>query len=468
MRSSANNPGLAAHWTVHTPAAYLPRSVDHHGFALLSWSSAINSVPVRLMLRPRFGGFLVVTGFLAIAATTLVPIPEQSAAAEETPLWCLVCGNYGGVDVLNNVLLFVPFGAGLWLRGMRLRSVAGLGALLSLGIESLQLLVIPGRDASLSDVLANTLGGWVGAALANHANEILRPSLPQALRLALGGGLAWIAVQSVSAVLLRPWIPESTLYGAWGRAIPGRERFDGRVTSALVSGVAIPASGTALGAELAARLLQGPVRLEVHLVTGENRGSWTPVLEIREQSRTVLALQAVGRDLVFEPPTRSHLVRLRRPAIRLRRALPAQPGTPVQIAAGRRADTLWGVWSGAERIGRSVHVLSPSLGWSLITPVEYAFGRGVRLITGLWLALWLVPVGYWATGASNGRVRGMWLPGLILVAGLGLVAGLLGYPASHWSEWLAGLVGLGLGWAAWRRAAYLGQRCDSPSTSESY
>ncbi|HEX2248946.1 MAG TPA: VanZ family protein [Gemmatimonadales bacterium] len=419
-------------------------------------------------MRSRIGGFLVITGLLAIAALTLVPIPEQSSAAQETPLWCLVCGDYGGVDVINNVLLFVPFGAGLWLWGRSFRSVLVVGALLSLAIESLQLLIIAGRDASLSDLLTNTLGSWVGARVASHREGFLRPATSQALRLALGGGLAWIAVQSASAVLLRPWVPESAMYGAWGRDIPGRDRFDGRVTAASVAGIVIPPSGTTLGQELASRLRHGQVRLEVELVTGENRSSWSPVLEVRDRTRTVLALQAVGRDLVFEPAARSHLLRLRRPAIRMRRALPAQPGTPVQITAGRRADTLWGVWNGAGRIGQSVQGLSPSFGWSLVTPVQYAFGRGVRLITGAWLALWLVPFGYWSAGASEGRLRGMWLPGLLLVSGLALIAGLLGYPASHWSEWLAGLVGLGLGWAAWRRAAYIGRRCDSPSTSESY
>jgi hypothetical protein len=421
-----------------------------------------------LRLRPRFGGFLVVAGSLAIAATTLVPIPEQSSAAEETPLWCLVCGDYGGVDVLNNVLLFVPLGAGLLLRGMAPRSVVALGSLISLAIELLQLLVIPGRDASLSDVLTNTLGIWLGAILASHRNELLKPALSRAFRLAVGGGLAWIAVQSLSAVLLRPGVPESTLYGAWGRAIPGRDLFGGRVTSAFVSGVAIPPGGIAVGQELASRLRRGQVRLELELVTGSNRGAWAPVLELRGRTRTVLGLEAVGRDLVFEPPARSPLLRLRRPAIRLRGALPARPGAPVQITAGRRADTLWATWSAAGQIDRSIQVLSPSLGWSLVTPIRYAFGRGARLLTGFWLVLWLVPIGYWSAGASEGRLRGTWLPGLILVGGLGLVTGLLGYPASHWSEWLAGLLGLRLGWAAWRRAAYFGQRCDSLSTSESY
>jgi hypothetical protein len=419
-------------------------------------------------VRSRIGGFFVVAGFLAIAVATLIPFPQQSGAAEATPLWCLVCGDYGGVDVSNNVLLFVPFGAGLLLCGIRLRWVVALGALVSLAVESLQLLIIPGRDASLSDLLTNALGTWLGAALATHRTELLNPTVPQAARLAIGTGLVWIAVQSLSAVLLRPWVPQSTLYGVWSRAIPGRDRFDGKITSASVSGVVIPGQGTALGHDLETRLRQEQVCVQLALVSGQNRASWAPVVEVRTRARTVLGVEALGRDLVLEAPARSQLLRLRRPMLRLRGALPSRPGTPAEIAAGFRPDTLWGVWSREGRMGRSVQVLGPSLGWSLVTPVRYAYGRGVRIITGVWLALWLLPVGYWSARASDGRRRGMWLPALVLPAGLGLVPGLLAYPASHWSEWLAGLTGLGLGWAAWRRAAYLGrQRCDSPSTSES-
>ncbi|HEX2149096.1 MAG TPA: VanZ family protein, partial [Actinomycetota bacterium] len=264
-------------------------------------------------MRSRFGMFLLLSGFLAIAALTLVPAPEQAAAAETTPLWCLVCGDYGGVDVLNNILLFLPFGAGLRLNGLRVRGIVATGALLSLTVEALQLLVIPGRDASLSDLLTNTLGTWLGAAVVRRQSALLKPTISGATRLALAGGLIWIAVQAVSGLLLRPWVPQSPLYGAWGRAIPGRDRFDGRITSASVSGIAIPAGGTALGPELASLLRQGQVRVQLGLVSGTKHGSWAPVLEVRSSVRTVLALESLGRDLVFEAPARSQLLRLRRP-----------------------------------------------------------------------------------------------------------------------------------------------------------
>lgn len=73
-------------------------------------------------------------------------------------------------DVLGNVLLFLPLGfvtAGA-LRGRppvrRLAAAAGFGALLSAGIEGLQLLV-PGRATDVDDVIFNGLGTLVGASI---------------------------------------------------------------------------------------------------------------------------------------------------------------------------------------------------------------------------------------------------------------------------------------------------------------
>ena len=86
------------------------------------------------------------------------------------------------VDVLGNILLFVPFGFTLGLaiwpatplaggvkralkqRWWRRMALAGLG--LSLVIELTQLL-IPSRATDVDDLILNTLGTMLGAALAN-------------------------------------------------------------------------------------------------------------------------------------------------------------------------------------------------------------------------------------------------------------------------------------------------------------
>ena len=112
------------------------------------------------------GRLLACAGLFFIAGTTLVPIPQQELAARLTPWWCLICGDHGGQDVINNVLLFIPFALGLRLAGLPSRTVVVTGGLVSLSVELLQWGVVAGRDASLSDVLTNTLGSLVGAMVA--------------------------------------------------------------------------------------------------------------------------------------------------------------------------------------------------------------------------------------------------------------------------------------------------------------
>jgi hypothetical protein len=116
---------------------------------------------------------LTAIGIGGILITTLYPSPDNAKEAALTPLWCLVCGSDGGADVLLNIFLFIPFAIGLRLSGLSWRRVIGISALVSLAVEILQLEVVPGRDASLSDLLTNTSGSAVGA--------IAAPLIPAAL-----------------------------------------------------------------------------------------------------------------------------------------------------------------------------------------------------------------------------------------------------------------------------------------------
>jgi len=83
---------------------------------------------------------------------------------------------YTQLESFANVLLFVPFGLLIalllptrwwWLVIVALAVVAG-------GIELGQALFLPGRVASFDDVLANSLGGVVGVAIAGVARAIRR------------------------------------------------------------------------------------------------------------------------------------------------------------------------------------------------------------------------------------------------------------------------------------------------------
>ena len=69
------------------------------------------------------------------------------------------------LEAAANILLFVPLGAALSLRGLSLGKSATYGFLLSVAVEGVQWLVIPGRTTSLDDVVLNTLGAVLGYAL---------------------------------------------------------------------------------------------------------------------------------------------------------------------------------------------------------------------------------------------------------------------------------------------------------------
>jgi hypothetical protein len=311
----------------------------------------------------------------------------------------------------------------------------------------------------------NTLGSIIGAAVGSRLGVLINPTPEQAYRLAVAGGMAFLALQAGTAILLRPWVPSEALRGEWVRTLPGRTPFGGKVTSAVVSG-SVVSDGSMLGDSLFyARLRGGHIDLKLDLISGLEHPEWAPVFELRGSHGSVLAVAAVGRDLAFQPPARSYALRLRRPAIRLPRALPANAGNRLQLVAGERRDTLWGAWWTAEARERRLQTLSPSLGWSLLIPFDYAYGPEVHLLTGLWIAGLLLPIAYWQGRRRTARpVFGL---GFLLLAGLGLIPLLIGYPAVHWSEWFAGVVGLGLGWASHCGAAYFGGRCDSPFINES-
>jgi glycopeptide antibiotics resistance protein len=68
-----------------------------------------------------------------------------------------------------NILLFLPFGAALWLRGFSIGTAALYGFALSAVVEAAQWFVISGRTTSLDDVALNTLGAVLGQALASRS-----------------------------------------------------------------------------------------------------------------------------------------------------------------------------------------------------------------------------------------------------------------------------------------------------------
>ena len=80
------------------------------------------------------------------------------------------------LEAAANVLLFVPFGAALGMRGFSIGKTALYGFVLSAAVETAQLLLISGRTTSLDDVLLNTLGAVLGQALLSRLTAARGPA----------------------------------------------------------------------------------------------------------------------------------------------------------------------------------------------------------------------------------------------------------------------------------------------------
>jgi glycopeptide antibiotics resistance protein len=105
----------------------------------------------------------------AIAALTLLPV-QQDSEVRLRPFSeigeALLGPDFGLLlETAANVVLFVPLGAALRLRGLSIGSTVLVGLLVSGAIEGAQLLFVSGRTTSVDDLLLNTTGAVVGNAL---------------------------------------------------------------------------------------------------------------------------------------------------------------------------------------------------------------------------------------------------------------------------------------------------------------
>ena len=135
-------------------------------------------------------------------------------------------GRASWLDVWLNVLFFAPFGilCGLRVPGMNGLVVCGLTSLIfSSGIEWMQM-YIPGRCASMTDIAMNTLGGTIGAFVANR--KILRAaSLEEWLKREVPGNRVGILIGLWVIANWSPFIPLLKIY-AFTNQLKAAFRFD--------------------------------------------------------------------------------------------------------------------------------------------------------------------------------------------------------------------------------------------------
>lgn len=374
-----------------------------------------------------------------------MPRPEKAALVAQTPIWCLVCGDLGMLDVLLNVLLFVPLGASLAFRGLSWRRAMLLGAGLSLAIEVTQYFAIPGRDASLSDVLTNTTGTLLGSALATSWRSWLNPGPMAARRFAFGAAIAWLSQVTITGAAVKPTLPSSVYWGQHAADLGQFDTFPGKLLRASVGDLSLPGHRLANSEAVRHELLSGEPLKAVAVPAGLTEGL-APVVSIFDgQQREIAVLGQWKQDMVFRLRSRAIDLKLRPPAVRLASVFSSNSGDTLTLSGAIRSGRFI-----VDASGQSGHAdrelrLSAQWGWSLLLPFDYAFGPEVGWVSALWLMCWLLPLGFWL---RCGDVK----PAVAMLLAIGLLAmGLAAIPALFQQsgspgEWGAGLVGIAAGW----------------------
>jgi hypothetical protein len=399
------------------------------------------------------GRGLAAAGLAFVAAMTLEPKPELVPFAERTPFWCLVCGSMGVIDVVLNVVLFAPLGAGLRLAGLAHRRVVLVGAAVTLAVELLQLTLVTGRDASVSDLVTNTSGALLGALLADLVPALLRPGAALRRGLTVGWTALWACALVVAAAAHGRSLPRTDYWGQWGADLAGFDTFPGRVLSAEVDGRALPGGERLRESGVIRRLLLGEsATLATRIVAAGPTTRTAPVVSVFDENQDeILLLGQDGDDLVFRLRARAAAMKVRTPAVRLDDALAGRAGDTLRIDARYESGRLRlalapdGGPDGGPAASHEV-ALAPTLGWALFLPYDYAFGPEVHLLTALWVAGLLAPLGYWSAVGRRRQEVGI-AAGAAALALVGVSAA-AGAPWPHPWHWLAAAAGFGVGAAA--------------------
>ncbi|HEY3219297.1 MAG TPA: VanZ family protein [Gemmatimonadales bacterium] len=387
----------------------------------------------------------------AILTATLFPI---SGGDPEPWLGCVLCGERGIADALINILLFLPLGAVLAAAGMSWARCFLVGALLSAGVEFAQL-YIPGRDPSLGDVLFNTLGAGLGAALVPRAWSWLLPAGKQAARLCRAAAFGAAALCYVTGWLLAPALPRGDYATVWAPHFVHLAWYPGRVRDARIGDVGVP-EGPIAGSAAVRDLLRSPKGFALHVaaIAGSRPGGLGGLLAVYdERSREVLLVGPDRDDLVFRLRTRATAWHLDQPDVRLPHALRS-------VAPGDLLDvTVYEVRGRyAMRVGSSDDAgLGPTVGsgWGMLMYPESLPAWLKTVLSVAWVAAMWLPAGLWARARGDGAM-----------IGAAAAAGLLGAPTvlplcpTPLLQWAAAGLGVFGGTAT---AVILRRRANSPA-----
>ena len=375
--------------------------------------------------------FALALSLVTIAFLTLWPSNEKKLPVLLT---CLLCGERGSADFLRNILLFVPFGMALGWGPMPLRKIVVAGALLTASVEIAQLF-IPGRDSSLSDVVSNTLGTFLGAitarraALIAHGEHVRRPGLVTAAL-----ALLPVAITAIVGVLLQPTFPRSTYFGEWTPVYEGVPHYTGQIQDARLGALPLPSEQLANPGEVRALLAQ-ETPLRVRLRAGPAPRGLAPLFGIVDEEQREIALFGISYDdLVYRYYMRATAWRFEQPSLRLSRALQAvRPGDTVVVSHWTTATGHCLQVRNRQACGLG---WTAGSGWTLLLYPGWFPARVLRSIGLCWIGALFLPLGLWVR-----RRLIVWSVGTGS-ATLGVMPWLTHLKPTTGGEWVAAVAGV--------------------------
>ena len=401
-----------------------------------------------------------------IAVVTLTP-SYPLAPGEFTG--CMFCGQRWLADLLRNVILFIPLGAALASvhRPASATRAMVIAALASALIEFAQV-GIPGRDPSVSDLIANTLGGILGVGAVQTFRSWTAPPAPAAGLLAIGAALLFGSILAGTGKLWQPSLTKSVYWVEWTPVLEHLEPYHGRLVSASLDSIPLMPGDDPARVTIEAFLRGAPIdppatsprpassEMRLQAIAGPPPGTVAPLFAIHDRlHREIILIGADRGDLVLRFRTRASALELDQPDIRARNALrDVRPGDRLTIQVRSAGRGLYCLGSDAQP--SCTHGFSVGSGWAGLLFPRLRAAWAQRLLDGLWLAALAFPVGLWARRDALSAVA----PG-ILVVSLWLIPELSGLHPVVPSEILSVLAGVGAGWRLRRRMSGSGTGATS-------
>jgi hypothetical protein len=400
----------------------------------------------------------LVLGLIALA--TLLPTENIAGGAG----FCLLCGPRGLADFVSNIVLFAPFGCVIALRGSSLRRALFAGALLACLIEALQIEMIPGRDATIGDVVANTVGaaaGWPVGRLRPWRNA-------RDFGVRATVGLTALACSGVlfGLLLLSPVLPPPPYHLFWTPYYAEQEIYLGRVLSTRLGPLSWQQAGAPMEPGWRVRQLLQTEPLQARFLAGPPPYHIAPILTVQKgevgepgpagvitEEQEIAFLGAGGVDFVYRFRSLADVLRLDDGDLRIPRVFErVQMGDTVDLAFS------------FDKRGYCIHVngqtrcgAGPAVGdtWTVLLSPDLRVATRQR-IAFAWLWLLFLPCGYVADRKAAALAAASVAVLCLLTAPIAL-----GFASTPWVQLVAMVFGVSTGYwasgvyrhAALRRAA---------------